>query len=297
MVRSLYSGVSGLKTHQQKMDVIGNNIANVNTYGFKGSRVTFQDVFYQTMRNATAGSAASGGTNPSQIGYGAQVGSIDTMMSRSGFASTGNALDMAIAGEGFFMVQDPSGNISYTRAGIFTIDNEGYLVDSAGNFVLGHLNPANAQTATNFTTYNPSATTAALNKIQILIPDVGTTPQTVANLTSLAFGTNGEIVGIHPTHGTLYFGILEVGLFDNPSGLLASGGTNFSATEASGEVKIAAPSFDGSGAIVTNALEMSNVDLSQEFTDMIITQRGFQANSRIITTSDSMLEELVNLKR
>lgn len=296
MVRSLYSGVSGLKTHQQKMDVIGNNIANVNTYGFKGSRVTFQDVFYQTMRNATAGSAASGGTNPSQIGYGAQVGSIDTMMSRSGFASTGNALDMAIAGEGFFMVQDPSGNISYTRAGIFTIDNEGYLVDSAGNFVLGRVNPSGTKTAADFTNYTPSDI-GDLEKIQILIEDDGGKSQTVANLTSLAFGTNGEIVGIHPTHGTLYFGILEVGLFDNPSGLLASGGTNFSATEASGDVKIAAPSFDGSGAIVTNALEMSNVDLSQEFTDMIITQRGFQANSRIITTSDSMLEELVNLKR
>lgn len=297
MVRSLYSGVSGLKTHQQKMDVIGNNIANVNTYGFKGSRVTFQDVFYQTMRNATAGSAASGGTNPSQIGYGSQVGSIDTMMSRSGFASTGNALDMAIAGEGFFMVQDASGNISYTRAGIFTIDNDGYLVDSAGNFVLGRVNNSGTKTPTNFTPYTPSDI-GDLKKIQILIPkEVGETPQTVANLTSLAFGTNGEIVGIHPTLGTLYFGVLEVGLFDNPSGLLASGGTNFSATEASGEVKIAAPSFDGSGALVTNALEMSNVDLSQEFTDMIITQRGFQANSRIITTSDSMLEELVNLKR
>lgn len=296
MVRSLYSGVSGLKTHQQKMDVIGNNIANVNTYGFKGSRVTFQDVFYQTMRNATAGSAASGGTNPSQIGYGSQVGSIDTMMSRSGFASTGNALDMAIAGEGFFMVQDPSGNISYTRAGIFTIDNDGYLVDSAGNFVLGRVNPSGTTTPTNFTPYTPSDI-GDLKKIQILIEDDGGKEQTVANLTSLAFTTKGEIVGIHPTHGILYFGILEVGLFDNPSGLLASGGTNFSATEASGKVKIAAPSFDGSGALVTNALEMSNVDLSQEFTDMIITQRGFQANSRIITTSDSMLEELVNLKR
>lgn len=297
MVRSLYSGVSGLKAHQQKMDVIGNNIANVNTYGFKGSRVTFSDVYYQTMRAATAGSAVTGGTNPSQIGYGTQVNSIDTIMSRSGFATTGVGLDMAIAGEGYFMVQDPSGNIMYTRAGVFNIDNDGYLVDANGNKVLGQLN-SDTTTPVDYETYVPSADPASAVPIQIIVPDNAEgEEQGVENLTSLSFSSNGAIIGRHPEHGELYFGTLEIATFGNPNGLLESGGTQFSETPASGEATICAPSFDGSGALITGALEMSNVDLSQEFTDMIITQRGFQANSRIITTSDSMLEELVNLKR
>jgi flagellar hook-basal body protein len=137
MVRSLYSGVAGMKVHQSRMDVIGNNISNVNTYGFKASRATFADLYYQTLASATRASASEGGTNPSQIGYGVQFGGVDLLMERAAFTSTDRGMDVAIAGEGFFQVQDKEGNVFYTRAGILSIDTAGNLVDGNGNFVLG----------------------------------------------------------------------------------------------------------------------------------------------------------------
>lgn len=301
MVRSLFSGVSGLKTHQQKMDVIGNNIANVNTYGFKASRVTFQDVYYQTMRSATGANAANniGGNNPSEIGYGTQVASIDTIMSRSGFASTGVGLDMAIAGEGFFIVQNASGDISYTRAGIFDINEEGFLVDSDGNYVMG-FNSTDIN-VTYDTANDAIADTSGLQRIQIDLSthaDPLISGDSFQNLSSFSVGSDGMLTGRHSaSEDELEFGRVFLGIFPNPNGLTQEGGTRYAESVASGQVDLVVPSLDGSGGIVTGALEMSNVDLSQEFTDMIITQRGFQANSRIITTSDSMLEELVNLKR
>ena len=131
MLRSLYSAVSGMKAHQTKLDVIGNNIANVNTYGFKSSRARFQDVFYQTLQSAAGGDNNKGGTNASQVGYGSQLGGIDLDMSRSALQSTGRPLDVAITGEGFFQVMDADGNIFYTRAGNLMLDsNSGNLVDS-----------------------------------------------------------------------------------------------------------------------------------------------------------------------
>ena len=129
MVRSLYSGVSGMKVHQTKMDVIGNNIANVNTYGFKSSRASFSDLYYQTLSSAEGSSPAAGGVNSSQIGYGVQFSGIDKIMERAAFTTTDRNLDVAIAGEGFFQVRDGEGNTYYTRAGILYIDTSGYLVD------------------------------------------------------------------------------------------------------------------------------------------------------------------------
>ena len=138
MLRSLYSAVSGMKAHQTKLDVIGNNIANVNTYGFKSSRARFQDVFYQTLQSAAGGDNNKGGTNASQVGYGSQLGGIDLDMSRSALQSTGRPMDVAITGEGFFQVMDADGNIFYTRAGNLMLDsNSGNLVDSNGYTVLG----------------------------------------------------------------------------------------------------------------------------------------------------------------
>ncbi len=138
MVRSMYSGVAGMKANQNRMDVIGNNIANSNTYGFKSGRATFRDVYYQQFRGASAGTQTRGGINPSSIGYGAQLSSIDLMMDSSSMTSTGFALDCAITGEGFFQVMDPDGNIYYTKAGMLDINPAtGALVDSNGNFVLG----------------------------------------------------------------------------------------------------------------------------------------------------------------
>ena len=134
----MYAGVAGMKSNQNRMDVIGNNIANANTYGYKSSRATFRDMYYQQVRGASAGTQTRGGINPSAVGYGSQLASIDLMMDSSSMTSTGFALDCAITGEGFFQVMDPDGNIYYTKAGMLDIDPAtGAVVDSNGNFVLG----------------------------------------------------------------------------------------------------------------------------------------------------------------
>ena len=157
MVRSLYSGVAGMVTHQSKMDVIGNNISNVSTYGYKSSRATFRDVYYQTSSSASAATATSGGTNPTQIGYGAKLGSVDVNHSQSVMSTTGYTLDVAIAGEGYLQVMDADGNIFYTKAGMLDIDAEGNVVDVNGNFVLG-------------VSGDPTGKPASSNKIKISLP-------------------------------------------------------------------------------------------------------------------------------
>jgi|GEM_PF-105255 len=159
MIRSLYSGVSGMKAHQARMDVIGNNIANVNTYGFKAGRASFSDVYYQTISAATGATSTNGGTNPSQIGYGVQLGSVDVIQTRATFSMTDNAMDLAIAGEGFFQVQDADGNTYYTRAGQLSIDASGNLVDNNGNYVLGICG-------------DPLGKSPSASKIQIAVPNV-----------------------------------------------------------------------------------------------------------------------------
>jgi flagellar hook protein FlgE len=557
MNRAMFSGVSGLKTHQTKMDVIGNNIANVNTFGYKSQRAIFSDIFYQTLSSASAGTASRGGTNPSSVGYGSRLASIQTNMSPSSMQSTGFGLDVAITGEGFFQVMDPDGNIFYTKAGLLDYDANGYLTDVNGNFVLG-------TTSTNGTpdskkikldnlgsvTAQPSSTTVKINSIEykmsasasnakgnvsitfgasdglaagqlakaaisptgsitvqlnskekftdmgalntainaaiteanggkahpagqftlssadakfpsggltgaeICVADstvkpgtitgadifggkmtvIGTssdfegagtvtqsdftaiyhkaagsetayfeismtvkeganihtykgklkegetakslllkntdskksdyievanpdykylfnladgndgspdgtatdntslnaladgktltvTPATPSNnlglsstafnleggteggaitldqLTGIAIGSDGTISVSHPDKGTVVAGRISLANFANPMGLQLEGSNYYSKTVNSGEPKLCLPGSDGTGALVSSALEMSNVDLSAEFADMITTQRGFQANSRIITVSDAMLEELINLKR
>lgn len=582
MVRSMYSGVTGMKTHQTRMDTIGNNIANVNTYGFKSSRATFRDIYYQSLRGAAEGSGMKGGLNPSQVGYGVQLGSIDVLQTQSALTNTGNPLDVALSGEGFLQVQDSDGNIFYTRAGMLNIDSFGNLVDLNGNFVLGvsgspigkpasseriqfsipsvdpsvgkaeerfngknftiestnqtddanvtfnfitgadlplgqraeailtssgvtmRLNPkekftsmsdlqdevnrvikqanggvdhpagrfsikmdpdpftaevtaaggltgaqivgknfgtdagklvfpadmlggfsfksasdsfgksfttdevtggtftvahtgatGNDPTAVGFReeqfiftatiggqsyyaklsrsdmenvgsvvfkryTTAPTATTDGTldtansddtftmdypSYTSLMTPyapagtdltkpvtgnititpnpaisftatksmpskDLGLSskpiilkggteggPQTVKDLSSISIGADGVITGYHAVHGLLELGRIDLATFENPSGLEESGNTYFSETKNSGAASLAKVGTDGTGMLKNSALEMSNVDLSQEFTDMITTQRGFQANSRIITVSDTMIEELVNLKR
>ena len=558
MVRSMYAGVAGMKANQTRMDVIGNNIANANTYGFKSSRATFRDMYYQQIRGASGGSATRGGTNPSMVGYGSQIASIDLLMTQSSFTSTGNPLDVAIAGEGFLQVMDPDGNIYYTKAGMLDIDPApGALIDSNGNFVLGtsatdgkldstepgsnkiliQVAPVQASvgkveteisgkkltiTSTNqnksanvsftftkttelpdgkdvvaimdgtssainiqinanskFKTMadlqkainnaiteanggphaggdfifsmqpDPFASTEAvaaggLTGAQIIdtaaeerergnIPlpdnagdpgadvsadglflggfkfvetglmfsgegdvsvtvaksadgkgydvtltaggveykgyidqeradissgsgqvllknasgdandtitlsypnskdidaailaggtaDIGTataskpsldlglgkgtftltggtefTEQDVGNLTGISIGADGTIMGTSAA-GLQVLGRIDLATFANSEGLMQSGNSYFTATSNSGDAKLAIAGENGTGGLKNSALEMSNVDLSQEFSDMITTQRGFQACSRLITVSDTMLEELINLKR
>ncbi|MBR5486060.1 MAG: flagellar hook-basal body complex protein [Oscillospiraceae bacterium] len=581
MVRSLYSGVTGMKAHQTRLDVIGNNLANVNTIGFKSSSVTFRDVYYQSLRGAAAGDGTKGGVNSSMVGYGAEVGSIDLNMSQSATSTTGNAWDVSIGGEGFFQVQDSNGNIYYTRAGKLGYDNNGYLVDSNGYFVLGtaavngsvvgqkpgdsriqmavpSVNPTRASaentinnvkftvtagketedgnvtfnflsktlpagvaaeaavTSTGVTIWlNSDQTFKSLDELNSAIneaiqvanggkehpggiftlsaepnldwgdkgftgaelcqtsasPKLGTvsnlnvfsewgfgfpsdaigegfTPggeitnfvitdsyaadnathlytvtltiagedgqdyiyegkisesqmtaggrelqlksttsaiigdtititcpsqktiedkaaknkednvttgwqddgngvysltlesgtdfaippqtgdavpvtisaseasrnvglssnaftlkegtvggeQTLADISGFKIGANGIIYATH--RGVqLELGRIDLATFENPSGLEQVGGTYFTATGNSGEASITEAGLNGTGALASSTLELSNVDMSQEFADMITTQRGFQANSRMITVSDTLLEELINLKR
>lgn len=570
MMKSLYSGVAGLKVHNQRMDVIGNNISNVNTTGYKASAVTFKDIFYQNKSYATTGDVTSGGRNANQVGYGAQLNSIGQIMTQSGLTYSDSVTDCAIQGEGFFQVMDQAGNIYYTRNGNFHIDNVGNLCDASGNIVLGvsgdptgieassnrinlYVPPvdnkrasvekvykdgtdeytytisANGygdngnisltivdidETETPFATQNDrmitvridldqdfiypgenvdpntgnptddrktleqaiqeamaaggvvidgitplsvsyanqpgnvhaiqasnriqydveipaagggnpatetlditftadtagafankyeiniitySATTAEMtadnnfgvkgswsdNVLTIRIPTQtnagvvtasavtldtlnaalvaaaggderklltakldgggGTTAisaniaanlgktnvrlglqngkdnfyksiaetmetvkltggsiaadQTTKDLESIFIDDDGVIFGVHAVHGTIAMGRIDLAVFENPEGLDQVGTTYWRTSLSSGDPQVKKANETGTGSIVSTALEMSNADLSQEVSDMIITQRGFQANSRVITVTDTMLEELVNLKR
>lgn len=185
MVKSMYSGVTGMKAHQTKLDVIGNNVANVNTYGFKSSRATFRDVYYQSLRTASSPTANLGGTNPSGVGYGATIASVDLQMTGASVTNTGNPMDVAISGDGFFQVQDGDGNVFYTRAGMLDIDADGNLVDMNGYFVLG-------------VSGNPVGQPAASNPINVL-QAMGTVPATRATVSE---DINGNKVTISASNAT-----------------------------------------------------------------------------------------------
>lgn len=279
MMRSMYAAVAGLRNHQIRMDVIGNNIANVNTVGFKSSRVTFQDTFYQMIRAGSAPDTGSGvgGTTPRQVGIGMAINSIDTYFTQGAVLPTGNFTDLMIQGDGFFLLSasanptlpapgKPSPDILYTRAGVFGFDAVGNLVNkSNGMFVL-----------------DKDGKTVKV--------------QDFAMKNTVTINARGEVVA----DGTV---IATIGLakFPNAEGLDKMGQNLFCQAPAAGDpqIGIAGDTTKGLGntTIVPGALEMSNVDLALEFTEMITTQRGFQANARTITTSDEMLQDLVNLKR
>ncbi|MUT66359.1 flagellar basal-body rod protein FlgF [Paenibacillus sp. NEAU-GSW1] len=270
MLRSMYSGVSGMRGFQVKLDVIGNNIANVNTVGFKGSRVMFSDILSQTTAGVTGSiEGEQAGVNAKQVGLGVSIASIDTMHSPGSAMTTNNPTDLRIDGDGFFAVS-PSPDaepVLLTRAGNFTIDANRQLVTADGLFVLGVDGP-------------------------ITIPE---------EVTSFSIGQDGTILGVSPdgTEAVAQLGIVKV---VNPSGLLKMGNNLYQVTananpEGEFEIVTASDAELGTGDIISGQLEMSNVDLTAEFTEMIVAQRGFQANSRIITTSDEILQEVVNLKR
>ncbi len=287
MMRSLYSGVAGLKAHQTEMDVIGNNIANVNTYGFKMSRVTFRDVYYQTLAGASAGNGVLGGSNPTQIGYGSNIASVDVINSQSGMATTGQSSDLYIDGEGYFVIQDgvdTDGNSTYlyTRVGSLSFDGEGNLVDGNKRIVCG----GNADSSGEVT-IDPE------NPEPIKIED-----DLVGKLGSFEFSADGTITGVNSEDGTVVtIGKIALADIPNPQGLTQIGGSYYKAMNNTGVISCYAPGEGTVGSLVPGSLETSNVDLANEFAQMIITQRGFQANSKIITVSDEMLETLVGMKR
>ncbi|SER60502.1 flagellar basal body rod protein FlgG [Salipaludibacillus aurantiacus] len=268
MIRSLYSGIGGMKNFQTKLDVIGNNIANVNTYGYKKGRATFNDLVSQQLAGASTPVAEGrGGTNPQQVGLGGGLSSVDTITTQGSLQSTGRDLDLAISGDGYFVVNDGSGNDFFTRAGNFYLDEGGTMVNADGYYLSG------------------------LDGQPIIIPND-------AGYESYTISPSGEVLGI-PSDGEppVELGQIQIATFSNPGGLSKAGNNLFAVTPNSGEPNGGAPGIEGRGGIVSSTLEMSNVDLSEEFAEMIVSQRGFQANTRMITTSDEILQELVNLKR
>ncbi len=297
MMRSLYSGVTGLRNHQTKMDVIGNNIANVNTIGYKSSRVIFQDIYSQTIKPASTSGGASGGTNPQQIGLGVQVATIDVMHTKGTPQYTGYALDLSIDGDGYFVISDGT-EMTYTRAGNLYTDSSNRLVDANGNYIMC----VNA----NMTIPNPAYPAPPLpnpDNIPETLPDTQyvtgdlhylTIP---AGYTDISINKDGEVVGLDATNTSQTLGVVAIAKFANPNGLEKSGENSYRTTVNSGAPQYVKPATNGAGKLNPGTLEMANIDLTAEFADMIVTQRGFQANSRIITTTDQMLEELVNMVR
>lgn len=415
MMRSMFAGVSGLRNHQTRMDVIGNNVANVNTIGFKAGRVNFQELFAQTLRGASRPLGTRGGTNPQQVGLGMALAAIDTIHTQGNAQTTGKMTDMAIQGNGFFVVSDGSQRL-YTRAGAFDVDADGNLVDSSGRKVLGWLatagvlppsnpttlqplvmkvgSPILAQPTTTFTykgnldantpagppAYNTSVTifdslgrqhTLTIAFTKAAAPAVNTWNYTVTSMSAdltvtggngqLVFNANGTlnagastipnitftvpsgsatagpvtpnfsaitqlagqttatldtrdgyemgflnaftidqtgiITGTYSNNVPLVIGRIALANFNNPGGLMRMGEGTFAESNNSGIPDIGEAGTGGRGTIAPSNLEMSNVDLANEFTNMIVTQRGFQANTRVITASDQMLQDLVNLIR
>ncbi|MGI6778762.1 MAG: flagellar hook protein FlgE [Acetivibrionales bacterium] len=444
MMRSMFASVSGLKSHQTMMDVIGNNISNVNTIGYRASRVTFKEVFNETLRGAGAPDSATGrgGTNPMQIGLGTGVGSVDTITTRGSLQRTENPTDLSIEGDGFFIVRGGDGDTyKFTRAGDFIIDKLGNMVTSGGLNVYGwhqytrdpnsgeyifdterDIEPINlfsdeynknkriiaAKSTENielsgnldaslkadaagpyqFTvpvfvydslgneykinvqfrknivnagdpsaspptqpttvwdwkiddidggggvqdgqltfdhegniildgseksvlTFIPSADVGAgsfnatidFSKLTMFAGDSSVKPTftdgyPTGSLVSFNIGADGVISGIYSNGRQQPLGLIAMAAFENPAGLMRAGDNTYTPTTNSGDFKRALKAgSEGVGTINPGTLEMSNVDLAKQFTDMIVTQRGFQANSRIITTTDEMLQELANIKR
>ncbi|MBM7560589.1 flagellar hook protein FlgE [Fusibacter tunisiensis] len=461
MMRSMFSGVSSLKAHQLRMDVIGNNIANVNTVGYKSSAVSFSEMYSQTLAGASSSSQSRGGTNPMQVGLGTNTAAIAVNHTKGSIQRTDVATDLMVDGEGFFMVSPARNgeNIMYTRAGNFSMDSSGYLVTVEGYYVLdkdfepiqvnmsetvnasatskllvsGNINyndkeygvtvdaydslgdthtfdikfledPITTATSADLTADNavsvrkmtitmqresgdlrvfPGGTDAIaddgdglgeyigdsaetfyvgfdengnvvglydsayatltdernipipgaaalnipLNKSMFYLNGDDTSPNaqtsfsqyaqdsdargiqmdgfSAGSISSFNISSKGEVISYYTNGNTNMYEeeddkkpqIIGLVSFDNPGGLMKMGSNMFQATPNSGSPKYGIPASGSFGSLTPGALEMSNVDLSAQFTDMITTQRGFQANSRVITTSDEILQELVNLKR
>lgn len=284
MLRSMYSGISGLKNFQTKLDVVGNNIANVNTFGYKKGRVTFKDLVSQSVGSSSGAGGNVGGTNPKQVGLGASMSTVDNVYNQGALQNTGRVLDVGISGEGFFQVVTAEG-IRYTRSGNFYTDLDGNLVTGDGNYLIGSDSQAIANGATPPVPL-PEAGANGFQKLKV--------PTDARNL---SIGKDGLVTYVDTTGALQNVGYITIANFANPGGLEKSGVNVFAASQNSGPPVLGTPSLNGMGQLTSGTLEMSNVDLSEEFTEMIIAQRGFQANTRIITTSDQVLEELVNLKR
>lgn len=319
MLRSMYAGVSGMRSYQTKMDVIGNNIANVSTNAFKAGSVQFRDLLSETISYGQQALATGlGGTNPQQVGLGVSVGRIDTIMTNGALQPTGRELDFALEGAGFFLVSEQPNptddQLRFSRDGSFVRDAEGNLTTGNGYRVVGMMFNTESTDATyDFSNpdigdiYNisdpannnqlPSETTAGYSRRGLVVPETIFSGANSYDLETFSVDGAGYIRARYSDGNTYVLGRLEVARFPNPGGLLKLGSNTYGESVNSGEFIAGTAGTPGYGTIRSGFTEMSNVDLANEFTEMIITSRAYQANSRIITTSDEMLQELINLKR
>ena len=300
MLRAMDSAVAGLRAHQNKLDVIGNNIANVNTFGFKSQSYSFKEAMYQTSTTSTKGSENAGGVNAAQYGYGSMMGSISTDMSASTPTYVGG-LNASVNGEGFFITFPKStGNVAvadmkktdfdYTRVGQFKIDGNVYLTDYG-------FRPDAVEAPTKF----DGELVAIKVPSEVTGNNFGGDP---LQLTNVKINSLGEISGTVKSTDkdkdgkTVSIGKVAIATFQNPEGLSKKGSFYYGAAESDNSGNASATIPGGStSSLMTGYLEASNVDLAKEFSDMITTQRGFQANSKIITVSDEILSDLINMKR
>ncbi len=311
MLRAMDSAVAGLRAHQNKMDVIGHNLANVNTFGFKAQTYSFKEAVYQTSTPSTGNSGGAGGANAAQYGYGTLMGTIGMDMTAS-TPTQFSGLNAAINGEGVFLTYptaeddledlipddktDPTVKTiqwGYTRVGQFTLDSQGYLVDGSSNFVYGiEVDPATGQA-------KPPADADAGYQLADLKPirmplDANNNAKKADSIEVDALGRIKVVVdGVSST-----IGVLAIASFQNPNGLTKAGGTYYNANDDdnTGAIEVGIPGGDNA-ELMPGYIEASNVDLAKEFAEMITTHRGFQANSKMITVSDEMLSELVSMKR
>ena len=259
MLRSLYTGITGLNAHQQMLDVTANNIANVNTVGFKSSSTMFEDALSQTI--------SASGTNSNQVGLGVAVSGTNLNFAQGSPQATGVPSNLMIRGDGFFTMESPTGERTYSRNGAFTLDRAGHLVTADGSKVL---NPAGAV-----------LDLSALNS---------------GAYVSYNIDGAGTVLGIAADGTTTALGQVGMATFATPNGLQKIGDSQYLESPTSGGPQVGTPGSGARGLVTSGYVEMSNVDLSRELTNLIVAQRGFQANSKVVTTSDEVLQTLVNLK-
>ncbi|HEY3857458.1 MAG TPA: flagellar hook-basal body complex protein [Verrucomicrobiae bacterium] len=279
MLTSLTSAVSGLDDFQEQMDVIGNNIANVDTTGFKAGVVDFADAFSNTLQAPAAASGSSNSSSSVQIGTGTEITGINNNWLQGALSTTGVPSDLAISGNGFFMVKDPlTGDQFATRAGDFSVNTQGYLVTDTGEEVMGYSDSGLSQ----------------LGPIQI--DKTGAANQN-ASMSSFSISGTGQIT-VNMSDGTSFTrGQVLMQNFQDPGALVSVGNNLYSNTANAGPLSsLTAPGSGGLGTIQSGALELSNVDLSNEMANLITAQRAFEANSKIVTTSDEILQDVVNMK-
>ena len=344
MLRSLYSGISGMKVNQTKLDVIGNNLANVSTTAFKGSRVNFSTTISQTLGSASAASDSLGGVNGKQVGLGAQIASIDKIMSQGSMQSTSRSLDVAVDGSGYFMVatgpaltgdakdsitivnngvgtMPANSSVAYTRDGSFVLDNEGNLLTSKGYRVLGFAmqttDPVNKNNIDNIENdgkvlyvESNNQTKAIDDKlVSLKIPDKvikvdAQGKRTEVAVKSFNISADGLITGVLETGEITALGQIAMSSFKNEVGLTDIGNNMYEPSGSSGAAIISSGknsptnrNSSGYGDILQGYLEMSGVDMAEQFTDMIVATKAFQAAGKTITTGDEILSEIINLKR